>query len=228
MDIDPAQVKKNVIDHFPYDTKEEDIMNTRFARTCFGSMLMIFATTQAQTIHGTVTDALSKKPIAGATISFIGQPAQWSSDSFGNYASDTVKPGSYIVKTEAPGFLKVTKKVILISPQEAGTPDLTVNLALYAIAINTEPVEGSMVVQYNFPGHFPAAIDIADSKGKVVRSAYDRSRTGGMRSYSWDGRDNNGKSVLPGRYTAKVVSGRLVMIRTLIWKGAVEATIKRK
>jgi hypothetical protein len=193
----------------------------------FISMLLSFAAVEAQTIHGTVSDALSKKPIVGATISFIGIAVKWDSDSLGNFASDTVKPGSYIVKAEAPGFLKVTKKVILTSPKEAGTCDLLVNLGLYAIATNAG-ADASMVVQFNFPGHFPASIEIADDKGKVVRNAYDRSRTGGMRSYSWDGKDNNGKLVPPGRYTAKVVSGRLVMIRTLLWKGKLEPAVKRK
>lgn len=203
-------------------------MNTRFIRYCFGCMLMLLAAAQAQTIHGTVIDALTKKPIPRATIAFIGVAAAWNSDSSGNFVSDTVKPGSYVVKAEAPGFLKVTKKVTLTSPQEAGTSDLLVSLALYAIATNAEASEGSMVVQFNFPGHLPASIEIADSKGKVVRNAYDRTRTGGMRSYIWNGKDNNGKAVPAGRYTAKVVSGRLVMIRTLIWKGMAEARIKQK
>jgi len=208
--------------------EETPIMTIRFVRICIGNIIMLFAAAQAQTIHGTVADALTKKPIAGAVVSFIGIPKTWSSDSLGNFASDTIKPGAYIVKAEAPGFLKVTRKVMLTSHQEAGTSDLTVNLSLYAIASNSESSEGSMVVQFNFPGHFPASIDIADSKGKVVRNAYDRTRTGGMRSYSWDGKDNNGKVVPAGRYSAQVVSGRLVMIRTLIWKGKAEARIKEK
>lgn len=200
--------------------------NVRHIRICFGSILMLFAAARAQTIHGTVSDALTKKPVAGAVVSFIGIPTTWRSDSLGNFASDTMKPGTYIVKAEAPDFLKVTRKVILTSHQGAGTSDLLVNLALYAITKDAEASEGCMVVQFNFPGHFPASIDIADSKGKVVRNAYDRTRTGGMRSYSWDGRDNNGKVAPAGRYSAKVVSGRLVMIRTLIWKGLAEARIK--
>jgi hypothetical protein len=189
---------------------------------------MLFAVSQAQTIHGTVSDALTKKPIPGATVAFIGITTAWRSDSQGNFASDTVKPGTYIVKAEAPGFLKVTKKVILTAPQGGGTSDLQVNLSLYALAMNTDASEGSMVVQFNFPGHFPASIEIADGKGQVVRNAYDRTRTGGMRSYVWNGKDNNGKAVPAGRYSAKVVSGRLVMIRTLIWKGQAEARIKQK
>jgi len=203
-------------------------MKIRIISNCLASILMFFAAAQAQTIHGTISDALSKKPIARAKISFIGLAAQWNSDSLGNYFSDTVKPGSYIVKAEAPGFLKVTKKVILTSPKGAGTSDLAVNLGLYAIATNAEASDNSLVVQFNFPGHFPASIDISDAKGKTIRNAYDRSRTGGMRSYSWDGKDDNGKLVVPGRYTAKVVSGRLVMIRTLLWKGKIEAAIKQK
>jgi hypothetical protein len=197
-------------------------MTTRFIRCCFGSMLLLFyAATQAQTIHGAVTDALSKKPITGAKVSFIGMKTLWASDSLGKYASDTVKPGTYTVKAEAQGFLKVTKKVILTSPQGAGTSDLEVNLSLYALVENADSSEGNMVIAFNFPGHFPASIEIADSKGKVVKNAYDRTRNGGMRSYSWNGKDNNGKFVPAGRYTAKVVCGRLVMIRSLIWKGQV-------
>lgn len=203
-------------------------MKPHFARGCICTVLMLFAAAKAQTIHGTISNALTKEPIPGATIALIGIAATWSTDSNGNFVSDTVKPGTYIVKAEAPGFLKVTKKVTLISHQEAGTSDLSVNLALFAIATNAEASEGNMVVQFNFPGHLPASIEIADGKGKVVRNAYDRTREGGMRSYVWNGKDNNGKALSAGRYTAKVVSGRLVMIRTLVWKGQTEARIKQK
>jgi hypothetical protein len=203
-------------------------MKSCFISLFFGGILLLFTTARSQSIHGSVSDALSKKPIARAKISLIGVATTWSSDTLGNFTSDTVKPGTYIVKAEAPGFLKVTKKIILTSPQKAGTSDLLVNLSLYAIAENSGASNGSMVVQFNFPGHFPASIDIADAKGIVVKNAYDRSRSGGMRSYLWDGKDNNGKYTPAGRYTAKVVSGRLVMIRTLLWKGMIGETVKKK
>ena len=203
-------------------------MKIRFVNYCFAGILTVIAATQGQTMHGTVSDALSKKPIAGAKVSFIGIAATWNSDSLGRFTSDTVKPGAYTVRVEAPGFLKATKKVVLSSPRETGTSNLTVDLSMYALPKSPEATDGSMVVQFSFPGHFPASIDIADPKGKVIRNAYDRSRTGGMRSYSWDGKDNNGKVVPAGRYSAQVVSGRLVMIRTLIWKGKAEARIKEK
>jgi hypothetical protein len=64
---------------------------------------------------------------------------------------------------------------------------------------------------------------IQNAMGRKIRKMYDRSRAGGIRTVSWNGKDDEGNIVPAGRYTCKVSSGRLVMIRTLVWKGAAQA-----
>ena len=61
---------------------------------------------------------------------------------------------------------------------------------------------------------------IQNALGKKIRKMYDRSRAGGIRTVFWNGKDDDGTIVPTGRYTCKVSSGRLVMIHTLVWKGA--------
>lgn len=203
-------------------------MRDRFFYRSAGAVLLVAALTQAQSIHGIVSDAVTKTPVSGATVTFVELSKSCTTDSSGNYASDTVKPGSYLVRVTAPGFLKYSKKVTIASPREAGVSNLELNVPIYNISSNADTAHGNMVVNYSFPGHGNVGITISDAKGAAVRNSFDRSRTGGMRTFSWDGKDNNGKAVPAGRYTCTVVSGRLVMIRTLVVKEYSEFPVKVK
>jgi hypothetical protein len=200
-------------------------MKARFIlSTCI--MLIYNAIPQAQSIFGLVTDAVTKKAVSGAMIAIVELSKTVSTDSGGNYSCDLPKPGAYSVKVEAPNYLKYMKKVIISSSKEVGVSKLELNVLLYNISTNADSAGGIMAVKYSFPSHASVDIAILDSKGNTVRKAFDRSRAGGMHTFSWDGKDNDGKPLPAGHYTCRVVSGRLVMIRALTWKGAAEQSAK--
>jgi hypothetical protein len=193
---------------------------------CTFIALIFIALPQAQSIYGIVTDAVTKKAVSGATVAVVELSKTVTSDSLGNYSCELPKPGAYSVKVEAPNYLKYMKKVIISSSKEVGVSKLEHNVMLYNISTNASTAEGIMAVKYSFPSHASVDIAILDSKGKTVRKAFDRSRAGGMHTFSWDGKDNDGKPLPAGHYTCRVVSGRLVMIRALTWKGGAEQSAK--
>jgi hypothetical protein len=196
-------------------------MKGRFVFRGILTTLIVAGISQAQSISGTVTDAITKNPIAGVSMSIVETAKSVAVDSAtGKFSCEFEKPGSYTVKVEAPRYLKFTKKVILTSSKEVGVSSIELNVGLYSLSSNADTSDGVMSVKYSFPSHGDVSIVILDDKGKTVRKAFDRSRAGGMRSFSWDGKDNDGKLLPAGHYTCKVVSGRLVMIRSLSWKGA--------
>ncbi|MCU0608417.1 MAG: carboxypeptidase regulatory-like domain-containing protein [Chitinispirillaceae bacterium] len=195
-------------------------MNKVLLVSCVCALTFFAAESVAQSIHGFVINEVTKAPVIGAKVTYIELATSCMTDTTGRYSADVVPAGIYNVSFEAPQYLKVTRKVILIAPKGgAGTSEIELNVGLYSISSNADTSEGNMVVKYRFPNHSGADIVVTDKNGKAVRKAIDRSRTGGMRTFSWDGRDNYGKFVAAGRYSCKVVSGRLVMIRTLYWKG---------
>jgi len=71
-----------------------------------------------------------------------------------------------------------------------------------------------MTAQYFFRGHGDVEITVGDSSGNVVRKIFDRSRAGGTRTFTWDGKDNHGNQLPDGAYTlsasAKDQSGNAV------------------
>ena len=174
----------------------------------------------AQTISGVVKDALLGQPIKGATVSILELKQTFKTDAEGAFSSDTLKPGTYTIRTEAKGYLKHSKSIILKSQNEVGTSEMELDLKLYNIASNADKSRGSLAVKYFFPGHGHVNIVIYDGNGLRIRNAIDRSRRGGMRTFSWDGRDNQGQPVPPGLYTCRISCGTMVMNRELNWKGS--------
>lgn len=177
----------------------------------------------AQTISGKVTDALLKSPVINAKVTVVELKKAIQTDSTGGFKFDSLDKGNYSVRVEADKYLVQTKSVKLISPKgEAGATALTLEIALFSIASNADQSSGQLSIKYFFPGHADAEINVCDSTGKIVRTVYDRSHTGGMRTFLWDGVDNKGKSALPGKYSCKIKSGNLLTLRTLVWTGKEE------
>lgn len=186
----------------------------------FGTALFLFhSIIKAQGINGTVQDAILGDSIEGATVTIVEVDKSIKTGSNGAYSIDLKEPGNYTIRVEAPGYLRLSKRIIVKSDKDVGTSNLELDLKLYNITSNADSSKGTMITKYYFPGHGTVTIVIYDADGKKVRRAFDRSRRGGMRSFAWDGKDDRGQYVKPGRYTCRVSRGTMVMNRQLVWKG---------
>lgn len=185
-----------------------------------GTIILLVFHLSAQTISGKVTDALSKAPVAGAKVSIVELKKETTTDPTGFFKFDTLEKGNYSVRIEADTYVRQTKSVKVISPKgEVGSTDIMLDVMLFSVALNADQSTGQLSIKYFFPGHAEAEINVCDSLGKVVRTVFDRARTSGMRSFQWNGTDNKGKPVPPGRYACKIKSGNLFTLRTLVWTG---------
>jgi hypothetical protein len=174
----------------------------------------------AQTISGTVKDAISKAQVRGATITVVEAKKQYVTDSTGSFLSDTLDKGDYTVRIESESYLKQTRTVKLVGLKGAtGAANIVLDVLLFSLSSNAEQSKGQMAVKYFFPGHNDVSIDVCDPAGKVVRTVWDRSRTSGMRTFLWDGADNKGKVLASGKYTCNIRCGNLFTSRSLIWNG---------
>lgn len=170
-----------------------------------------------QIISGKISDALTSVPISGATISIVEINKTFTTDDTGYFASESLGGGTFVLKAEAGGYLKQTRRIVVASRTQLGQSNMTVNMTLYKISTDT-PVSAtnrSLLVTYMFPIHDNVQIIISDSRGKIIRKAVDRTRQNGKRTFVWDGKDNSGKAVGPGKYKCQVQCGRLVMMRAL-------------
>ena len=98
------------------------------------------ATSGAQIIRGTVVDAATQAPIAGATIELRGirdrDPMRATSDSGGAFTLNAPRPGAYTIQARHIGFLTATPDTITIARDEP----IRVEMRLDARAVPLEPV----------------------------------------------------------------------------------------
>jgi hypothetical protein len=183
--------------------------------------LLFFASClHAQTISGTIIDALTNYPVGNAKVTVVERSKECLSDSAGMYKTDTLSKGTYTVRFESERYLKQNKTVRIIdSKGETGVTNITLDVLMFSISSEADQTKGEMEVKYFFPNHSDVTIDVCDGGGKVVRTVYDRSHQGGMRNFRWNGTDNNGKILPLGKYTCKFKSGNLFTCRTLEWSG---------
>ena len=174
----------------------------------------------AQTISGTVIDAISKAPVANVKITVLENKKEFKTDATGSYKIDSLDKGDYSVRFEAESYIKQTKSVKMVAAQgNVGTTSISLNVILFSISSDADQSKGSMEIKYYFPGHNEVSIDVCDANDKVVRTVFDRSRNGGMRTFMWNGADNKGVLLPEGKYTCKFKCGNLYTSRTLVWSG---------
>jgi hypothetical protein len=196
------------------------MMSLKRSAVLFGTISLFAFHLSAQTISGKVTDALSKAPIIGAKVTVVEVKKEIVTDSAGVFKFDSLDKGNYSVRFEADKYLRQTKSVKLISPKgEAGATNITLEVLLFSISTNADQSTGQLSIKYFFPGHADAEINVCDSLGKVVRTVFDRTHTSGMRTFLWNGADNKGKIVPPGKYACKIKCGNLFTLRTLVLTG---------
>jgi len=179
----------------------------------------IIYTVCAQSISGTVKDALLENTITGVTITVMELGKTYISDKNGNYNITGIKPGNYTIRAEARGYLKQVKRVIVSSQNEVGTPDIKCNISLFSISNCADSLTGSMNIRYYFPSHAPITITIYNSDGMKIRKIVDKSRKGGLRKFSWDGKNDTGIFTPFGKYNCRIVCGSMVTNYVLNWNG---------
>ena len=79
------------------------------------------------------------------------------------------------------------------------------------------PFTGKTRISYTIEKEVPTAITIFDASGRKVRTLVDRIVGPGIYTSSWDGRDENGRSVTTGIYFYRLASGSLIKTRKLIY-----------
>lgn len=105
----------------------------------------------AQTIHGTITEAVTGRAIPAAAVVLLDSGAavvaQATSDGQGNYALRAEGPGSYRVRFTVPGYQATESGQVELAP--GGTLQVDAALSpLAALALDTVLVEGEQVPRY--------------------------------------------------------------------------------
>ena len=111
------------------------------------------ALVSGSSINGTVTDAVTGKPIAGARLSLFGGPdgATVASGSDGSFAIDNVSPGLRSVRALHPGYLTLARGVE-VAADKAVTLDVALTPRGSRQVEDTEVVGIGVVIEDHAPG----------------------------------------------------------------------------
>ena len=185
-------------------------------------VLVTVSVSIAQSLEGKVTNALTNAPIVGAVVRVEGAQLEDTTDTGGVYEFPRLDKGTYTVRVTAKNYIPGSKRVILRSPHEAGASNMKQDFPIYNHNSEAAASEGDLSIEYFFPGHGNVEIVVYDSTKARIRKLIDRSRRGGKRIFHWDGKDAFGNKVPSGRYTIRISSGTMVMVREVFWLGGGE------
>lgn len=107
----------------------------------FFTLLVSAASAQKSTLKGKVTDGASNEPLPGAYVRFDGMNIGNTTDAFGNFEINNLKPGRYKIKIEYVGFSEFEKEIDIASGQ---TVVLNMALAEKNQNLNTVNVYGKL------------------------------------------------------------------------------------
>ncbi len=201
-------------------TNDSRSMSRKWFLPALLAMCPFVSPLSAQSVSGKVIDALSKMPVVHATVAIVELKKECTTDSMGFYKLDGLSKGNYSIRFDAPQYVRLSKTVKVIDYKgQTGSVDMTLDVMLFSISSNAEQSKGPKEITYFFPGHTDVVIEICDSAGKKVRTTFDRTRSGGMRTFHWNGMDNWGKMVPAGKYTCKLKSGNLYTSKAIVWSG---------
>jgi len=182
-------------------------------------LLAFYLFASGQTISGFVTDALTNAPVRGAKISVVELSRECTASPEGEYHTGVLKPGSFTFRVEAEGYLTVSKRIHLASPNEVGASDMEKDIALFKINTQIKSDEDGLKINYYFPGHGDVNINVYNQKGEKIRYVFDKSKNGGLQQFVWNGKDNAGNFVPPGTYEFRIQSRNMITIKKLHWAG---------
>jgi hypothetical protein len=120
--------------------------------------------------------------------------------------------GDSIVEAAIDDFeiLTASAKATAVEPP----PDSTATAAL-RLSVGPNPSRGPLELRLETEAVGPSTIGIFDATGRRVRSLWRGELPAGTRAIAWDGSDDGGRQVGPGRYWARIATSRGTITRAI-------------
>jgi hypothetical protein len=179
------------------------------------------ATAIAGTICGTVTDANTGLPVAGAGIfarypdgSYAGALA--TTDAGGAWCLENLAAGTYTLEIRVDDYLTVYRNGIEVTGDLSNVPIAVTRAAVSLDPPWPNPAGEAVKMRVHVTRPAPLDLRVFDLRGRLVRAWTATSLDPGTREYTWDGRDLRGRLAPAGLYVIRMRSSDQLATRSLI------------
>jgi len=170
-------------------------------------------------ITGHVTDAVTGGPIVAEVKVLEATSDQilprTTDATYGRYWRPFV-PGTYTVEFSAPGYLGLTRAVVVgegewavldaaLWPESSGVPESAHGARIESVVPN--PFSGMTTVRFAAPPGASPRVEIHDAAGRLVAEIAAPTDERGAGEVVWDGRARGGEKAASGVYFARLVAG---------------------
>ncbi|MEK7729781.1 MAG: FlgD immunoglobulin-like domain containing protein [candidate division KSB1 bacterium] len=187
----------------------------------------------AANFTGTVTNALTSAPIAGAYVYFIDEYPTTRSTNAGAYEIPWFKDGVVRVAAEASGYFADTASVNIsasgatqyhfkLQPQSStrvddatSTPSDFDLLPSYPNPFSLRAGAAPLKIAYALPSAAATEVMITNTLGQVVKRLVTRNQSAGKYVVRWNGEDERGQRVSAGIYFVQLRAGERVLRQKL-------------
>jgi hypothetical protein len=153
-------------------------------------------------------------PIMGATIT----AGQFTTTTTANGSYNLLLPADvYTVVCSAPTYNAQTQLNVLISVSQTTTLNFTLSpvanideVQVLATALNgnyPNPFNPETTISYDVKNPAPVKIEIFNTKGQLIRTLVNETKSKGQYRIIWNGKDNNGNPVASGVYQYRMRAG---------------------
>lgn len=192
----------------------------RFASVIIGLALLTPAASGAGSVCGTVRDALTNAPIAGAGI-FVRTPAgaytgiHGASDLAGAFCIHDIPQGTYDLEVRVDDHQVAYVRGVVIGATTA--VEITAsNAGLHLLRPAPNPARDRTRIAWTLPASARVKLAIYDVRGRLVRGWSAAMLPAGSHALEWDLRDAQHRMVAAGTYFVHLEAGGARRLRSIV------------
>lgn len=178
-------------------------------------------TALAAAICGTVTDAISTEPVAGAGVflrtaggAYTGDHTSTAAD--GHYCLSGLVAGTYTLEVRVDDYVVSYRTGIEVADDITDVPVLATVPAVRLAPPWPNPSAGQIKVRVIVQRPAPVRLSVYDARGRLLRAWSAEALSPGDHDYLWDGLGPDGHPVPSGLYLIQVRSQGQAATRSLV------------
>lgn len=161
------------------------------------------------TICGTVRDAVTAAPVAGAGI-FVFTPAgaytgfHAATDAAGAFCISGIPAGTYDLQVRRDHYVTTYARGVEVTEDVTGVDVGVMSLAATLLPPAPNPAHGRIQFRFQLRDPAPVRLEVLDAQGRLLKGWSQTAAAAGEHALTWDFRDFAGRTLPAGRYFVRL------------------------